>query len=250
MALKNIAHRGAPRLAPENTLAAFERALALGVDGVELDVHRSSDGHAMVMHDRLVDRTTNGKGPIDHQPARDLRALDAGAHFAPGFAGERIPFLAEVLDLMKGKGEVQVELKGLSPGLPEEVVRLIEERDMIDQAVVTSFVHTLVRAVRELNPRFQTGILLAPDARPRTDDVLWYEDIEGLAFAARAGTVLPHHSVATKGLFDHLSGQGLLPGAWTVDDPDEIRRMAAIGATRMTSNVPDLVNRLLGGATR
>jgi len=144
-----LAHRGASAYAPENTLAAFERALALGVDGVELDVRFSSDGHAMVMHDRLVDRTTNGKGPIDHQPARDLRALDAGAHFAPGFAGERIPFLAEVLDLMKSKGEVQVELKGLTPGLPEEVVRLIEERDMIDQAVVTSFVHTLVRAVRE-----------------------------------------------------------------------------------------------------
>src|SRR5512143_199880 len=92
-----LAHRGASRRAPENTMAAFRLAAELGADGVELDVQLSKDGEVVVMHDSRVDRTTDGHGRIRDLPLAELRALDAGGWYAPEFAGERIPTLAEVL---------------------------------------------------------------------------------------------------------------------------------------------------------
>ncbi len=86
----NIAHRGASSYAPENTFAAYDKALAMGVDHVELDVHYTSDGHIVVIHDDQVDRTTNGSGPVSDHTLAQLRALDAGSWFALQYAGERI----------------------------------------------------------------------------------------------------------------------------------------------------------------
>lgn len=241
----NIGHRGAPKLAPENTLASFERALAVGADGVELDVHLSRDGQAVVLHDRLLNRTTDGSGAVDHHTVEELRRLDAGWHFGPEFAGERIPLLADVLDLMRGRGEVQVELKGLTPGLHVEVVRLVEAVGMVDQVIVTSFLHALIRGVKELDPALRTGALLAPEGQIRSPGQLGYEEAVGLAVSARADTILPHFSLACEELFALARNAGLTPGAWTVDDPLEIRRMYKLGAARITSNVPDLVSAIL-----
>ena len=94
----NIAHRGASRVAPANTLAAFEKAAELGADGIELDVHLSADGVPVVIHDFTVDATTDGSGRVGDLTLTRLKELDAGSSFSLDFAGERIPTLAEVLD--------------------------------------------------------------------------------------------------------------------------------------------------------
>ena len=245
----NIGHRGAPRQAPENTLASFNRALELGADGIELDVHLSRDGHAVVIHDRLVDRTTDGTGPVDQFDLADLRRLDAGSHFSESSRSERIPLLDQALDLVPDGYEVQVELKGLTRGLVNEAVRLIEERGLVEQVVVTSFIHTLIRGVKEINPAIRTGALL-----PRADDVKHegYTTAElavGLTKAAGADVILPHYTTASFELFDLADKSGLATGAWTVDDPRDISRMIEIGASRITSNLPDVVAQVISNAS-
>src|SRR5512136_697214 len=107
--LLNIAHRGASAAAPQNTLAAFRKAVELGADGVELDVQLSADGAVVVIHDFTVDKTTDGTGRVAAKTLAELKALDAGSRFSPQFAGERIPTLAEVFEAIDGKLLVNVE---------------------------------------------------------------------------------------------------------------------------------------------
>src|SRR5512143_223381 len=105
-----FAHRGASKMAPENTLPAFEAAVRSGADGVELDVQYSSDGQLVVIHDLTLEALTDGTGRVTAHTLRELRALDAGYHFSPEFAGTRIPVLDEVLDLLRDRLLVNVEL--------------------------------------------------------------------------------------------------------------------------------------------
>src|SRR2546423_13541025 len=106
-------HRGNPDEFPENTLASFRSAIELGVDLIELDVHRSEDGGLPVIHDHLLDRTTNGSGLVRDQTMAELKQFDAGSRKEPHFAGERIPSIDEVLDLARGKVGVAIEIKNL-----------------------------------------------------------------------------------------------------------------------------------------
>jgi len=113
----NVGHRGAMASAPQNTLAAFRKAIEFGADGVELDVHLSKDGAVVVMHDFFVDRATDGTGRVAQKTLAELKALDAGIKFSPQFAGERVPTLSEVFDVLEGKLLVNVELKALDHSL-------------------------------------------------------------------------------------------------------------------------------------
>ncbi|MHA1566430.1 MAG: glycerophosphodiester phosphodiesterase family protein [Alphaproteobacteria bacterium] len=106
-----VCHRGANRLAPENTLASARAAFDLGAAYVEIDVRQSSDGELVVFHDATVDRTTDGRGPVVEKAMADIEKLDAGSWFDVAFAGERVPKLAEVLDLAKGRGGLYIEIK-------------------------------------------------------------------------------------------------------------------------------------------
>ncbi len=110
-----FAHRGAKAVAPENTLPAFERALAMGVDGIELDVHCSKDGQLVVIHDESLERTTSGTGKVSDYTAAQLAKIDAGSYFNPAFAGTGVPTLAEVFDLVGNRCRVNVELKSDDP---------------------------------------------------------------------------------------------------------------------------------------
>jgi hypothetical protein len=107
-----IAHRGASAYAPENTLAAFKKAIDLGADGIELDVHLSKDGEVVVIHDRTIDRTSNGKGQVAEMSLKELKALDFGSWFSDEYQKESIPLLREVLELLKDwNGLLNIELK-------------------------------------------------------------------------------------------------------------------------------------------
>ncbi len=240
MPTRVIAHRGAPRRAPENTLASFRRALEFPIDGLELDVHLSRDGHPVVLHDRLVDRTTDGSGPVDELDLAETQALDAGSHLGAEFRGERIPTLAEVLDLPSGTVEIQVELKGLTPGLAGKVVGLLRERRLADRAVITSFVHTLLRDVHDLTSEFRMGALFAPNPRLPADAGLRADELTGMARAARADIVLAHYGDLNDATIAAIRERGCEVGAWTVNEPADLRRLFQAGPERLTSDVPDL----------
>lgn len=244
MPTRVIAHRGAPRFAPENTLAAFSRALYFPVDGLELDVHMSADGHPVVIHDRLVDRTTTGRGPIDRLDLAEIQALDAGSHFTSEFRGESIPTLAAVLDLPTRDLEIQIELKGLTPGLPAAVATMLRDRRLIDRAIVTSFIHTLLRDFHELAPEFRLGALFSP-VQPFPDDAgLRADELTGMARAARAGMVLAHHASLDHDTVGAIRDLGLEVGVWTVNEAADLDRMFDFGVERLTTDVPDLALKL------
>ncbi|MEE8523355.1 MAG: glycerophosphodiester phosphodiesterase family protein, partial [Thermoanaerobaculia bacterium] len=140
-----IAHRGFSGVAPENTLVAIRKAIDVGADMAEIDVLLSRDRHVVVIHDDTLDRTTDGKGPVEDLSLEELRRLDAGSWFSAEFAGERMPTLAEVLDLVRGRILLNVEIKSeavtreIEGGIVDRVLRLIAEREMGDQVILSSF---------------------------------------------------------------------------------------------------------------
>ncbi|HJR79296.1 MAG TPA: glycerophosphodiester phosphodiesterase family protein [Anaerolineales bacterium] len=157
-----FAHRGASAHAPENTLAAFELALEQGADGIELDAKLSADGHAVVIHDATVDRTTGGKGHVKDMSLADLRALDAGSFFAEKYRGEKIPTLEEVFEALGKRMFINVELTNYkTPGdhLVESVCMLVKKFDLQKQVLFSSFLSSNLSKARGLLPEVPRGLL-------------------------------------------------------------------------------------------
>ncbi|MDQ6774542.1 MAG: glycerophosphodiester phosphodiesterase [Candidatus Dormibacteraeota bacterium] len=199
------AHRGNSAELPENTMAAFESALELGVDLIECDVHLTSDGEMVVLHDHTLERTTNGRGLVAQTSWAELRELDAGR-------GQRVPTLREVCELARWRGAgLSIELKLIPipyPGLEQLVVDLLRELDMVEQVAVISFQHAGVRRMKELEPRLAVGIL--EGARPI--------DPVGLMRGALADIYCPHFGATDPQLVEEVHAAGLSVGVWVVDD--------------------------------
>ena len=198
-------HRGNPAEHPENTLASFQSAIELGVDLIECDVHLSGDGALVVIHDHTLERTTDGSGLVRQHTLAELRELDAGA-------GERLPVLAEVCELVRDGGVgLCIETKQVPipyPGLEERLAEQLREMDMLGQAAVISFHHGSVRRLKELEPRLSTGVL--EGARPL--------DPAGLMRAALADLYAPHYGAMDAELVEEVHRAGGAVGVWTVDD--------------------------------
>ena len=158
-----FAHRGAREDAPENTLPAFDLALDMKADGIELDVQCSKDGQLMVIHDFTLDKTTNGTGRVSAFTADELFELDAGSHFSAEFAGTRMPTLAQVFDLVGNRGQVNIELKTddlQGGGEVEPVIALIQRRKLYEQVIVSSFNPIALIKMRYLDPAIKLGAAL------------------------------------------------------------------------------------------
>lgn len=134
------AHRGASRYAPENTVGAFEEAISRGAKAIELDVRLTSNGELVVIHDALVDRTTDGSGQVASLSTSEVRGLDAGSWYSPGFAGEQVPTLDQVLGLTDDRARLNIELKSGPPDpVAAKVLDAVAEHNAADRAVVMSF---------------------------------------------------------------------------------------------------------------
>src|SRR3989441_5782472 len=157
-------HRGNPDEFPENTLASFRSAIELGVDVIECDVHRSEDGRLPVIHDHLLDRTTNGSGLVRDHTMAELKRFDAGRWKDASFTDERIPSLDEVLAVARGQVGVAIEIKNLPlpyAGIEDAVVRAVRDAGMTHDVVVISFDHRSIRRIAEIEPEVLTGVLEA-----------------------------------------------------------------------------------------
>ncbi len=227
--------------APENTLAGIEAALRLGADAIEIDVHCTADRVPVLIHDETVDRTTDGSGSVHEMPLAVVRALDAGARqFAPKFAGERIPTLAEVLDLTRGKALLQVEVK--QQGIEREVADAVRAAAAIGDCETHSFYPAVVRAMREAEPRMAAALLTGGD---RVAD---WEDFWGFALSLGAQGVSVYHAFATPERVRRGQRRGLTFMTWTVDDEADIARVIDAGVDSICSNFPDLVRRQVDAA--
>jgi len=157
-----FAHRGASAHAPENTLAAFELALAQGADGIELDAKLSGDGHVVVIHDATVDRTTDRQGRVKDISLAELRSLDAGGFFAEQYRGEKVPTLEEVFEALGKRMFVNVELTNYNtPGdhLVESVCMLVKKCGLQKQVLFSSFFASNLSKARGLLPEVPRGLL-------------------------------------------------------------------------------------------
>jgi glycerophosphoryl diester phosphodiesterase len=236
-----IGHRGASAAAPQNTLAAFCRAMELGADGVELDVQLSADGVPVVIHDLTVDKTTDGTGPVRSKTLAELKALDAGSTFSPQFASERIPTLSEALAALEGKLLINVELKDFNPrgsGLEAPVVEVVRKHAMEKRVLFSSFNPFALRAVKRLAPEIPAGLLYAPD-------LAIYLRRAWLAPLVPHEARHPHFSMVTESPVKWCHGHGLRVNTWTVDDPAEMRRLIALGVDGIISNKVDVLRQVV-----
>ena len=229
-------HRGNPARFPENTLPSFRSAIEAGVDIIECDVHLSSDGHPVVIHDHTLQRTTNGRGRVRNHTLAQLRSLDAGG-------GERVPLLEEVVDLARGRVGLAIELKLLPvryPGIDALVVDLLRRQGMVDQTSVISFQHGAVKRVKQLEPRIQTGVLEAVRRR------------RPLTVLRRAGADVysPHYRLMTPELVESVHGAGGVVAVWTVDDEPAVEWCRRCGPDSVFTNAPELVGPLLNSTAR
>lgn len=225
-----VAHRGAPRERPENTLPAFLRALELGADGIELDVHGTKDGVVVVHHDE-VPRATAPTGALAGKRIDALVFDELQGFSIRGIA--LIPTLEEVLAVVKGRAEVFIEIKGR--GIERAVVEVVRASRAPERCAVHSFDHDAVRRVRELAPEIRGGILFD---RP-------LPDVPAAMRAADALDVWPQWELVDDALVRaaHDAGGRVIP--WTVNRPERARALAALGVDALCSDVLPVVRAAL-----
>ncbi len=234
------AHRGDSAHFPENTLLAIRKGCDAGVPMTEIDVHRTADGHVVVMHDHAVDRTTNGSGPIAEMTLEQIRALDAGSRMSPDFAGERVPLLAEVLELCRERGMFQcIEIK--QDGIAPDVARVIDECRMGDDVIVISFNFDTVVAMRELRPAIAAGWLTGQLDPAELDTVISRCLSHGIM------TVSAHYSALTPEVVERCRLRGMTVYAWTIDEGPIAKPYAEMGVDVIASNDPAMVREYLAG---
>ena len=235
----NIAHRGASEYAPENTFAAFDMALDMGVNHVELDVHFSRDGHIVVIHDDNLDRTTDGSGPVADLTLAELRELDAGSWFGPEYAGERIRTLAELFERYKGRLHFHIEIKGHAEGLASRVADLVRAYGLTDDVTITSFWKPWLEEVRAYAPELTTGWLapLGPTG--------WDDSIIEQAAALGLDQVCPRANITTSDLVRTLHERGFTVRCHSVYSEELMRHAVECGADGMTINFPDKLTEYL-----
>lgn len=237
-----IAHRGASGQAPENTLAAIGRALEIGVDLVEVDVHLTADGWPVLMHDRTVDRTTDGSGPVDTLRLAEVRSLDAGSWFGPAFAGERVPTLEEALDLVGKRALLLVEVK--TEEAAERTVTVVRSLRAQSRVILQSFLGPAVRAVNRLDRRIPTVFLMTGSEaalRRKTGVVRRVLKLGANALALR-------YTAARPELVEMFLSRAMGFWVWTVDEEADMREMVALGVGGIITNYPERLNKVLEGA--
>jgi glycerophosphoryl diester phosphodiesterase len=226
-----IAHRGASGNAPENTLAAFRKAVALGATFIETDLQLSRDARFVAIHDATVNRTTNGQGAVHDMTLADLRKLDAGSWFGSEFAGERIPTLEEILEFSKKNDVVfYLEIKpGAAWGGEHALVGALRESGEIPRAVVISFDATIVLNLRKIEPTLMTGLLYDGQIENPLDKAV---EIGARQVAVRGDLVTP-------ALIAQAKKKDLQVVCWTVNHPAHMRMLAAAGVDGIMSDYPD-----------
>ncbi|MDD1649382.1 MAG: hypothetical protein LUO80_03165 [Methylococcaceae bacterium] len=220
------AHRGASAEAPENTLAAFRRALDAGADGIEMDVHLASDGVPVVIHDDTLERTTDGSGAVAAHRAAQLQTLDAGSWFGPHFAGEPLPTLEEALRLLAGRLRINLEVKATRAGLA--VLDLLPSFPAAE-VVVSSFDHALLADLRRNAPDLPLAVLQESGS--------WRRALAS-AVALHACAFHPQVDLVSRPLLAACRRMQLPVFVWTVDDAGQARTLARAGVAGVFSNDP------------
>jgi glycerophosphoryl diester phosphodiesterase len=249
-----MAHQGGNQLWPDNTLYAFERATALGVDVLEMDVHGTADGELVVIHDDTVDRTTDGSGAVREHTLTEIKTLDAGYRWTDDDGqtfpyrgqGVTVPTLAEVFDAFPDM-PMNIEIKQVEPTIAEPLCRLIRDAGMAEQVLVASFHEEALGEFREACPEVATAT--------GENEVIALFALSKIFFegayspAARAVQVPEYRSglhVLTPRFVDAAHRRGLQVHPWTVNEEEQMQRLIDLGVDGIITDRPDLLLEVLG----
>jgi glycerophosphoryl diester phosphodiesterase len=243
-----IGHRGASAVAPENTMASFREAIAVGADGIEFDVRLTRDGVPVIIHDSTLRRTGGLPHRVAELSSAELAKIDVGSWFAerkglsPGtFANETVPSLAELFTFFQSNNStLYLEMKCDSPSeqraLAEACVRAIDEYDFKERVIVECFQLPALKILKEIDPEIKTVALFEPTFT--NPSVLSDQRIINHALEIGAAALALHHRLAREGLVQKAKAAGLHVAVWTVDDPAWIERARAIGIDALITNDP------------
>lgn len=242
-----VGHRGAKGIAPENTAASFLKAIEIGVDAIELDLHVSRDGELVVMHDPSIARTTDGTGEIGDFTFAELQTLNAAAKFvgANQFAPQKILTLARVFELVQSRTRLYLEIKTRSngrryPGIEELMLNVVRQYDALSTAIVSSFDFPSLDKVKRLAPEFRTqvniskGYMSGVEAHgPRAIAL----DLAQRGFQ----WIAVDKKYLTPELFHALKAQGMNVHPWVVNEVSEMWHFVNMGVDLITTDRPDLL---------
>ena len=222
-----IGHRGASKIAPENTLKAFQKAIDLKADYVEFDVHQSMDGELIVIHDPNTFRSTGHKGSIKKMTVLEIKELDAGD-------GEQIPTLEELISLAKGKIGLQLEIK--ASGLAQKIIDVLQNADLIESTIISSFIHKELSEVQKIEPSVKLAPLLLGIRKNKTLQK---------AVDNKFGYIHPQFKLINKSFIDAAHQKDIKVNAWTVDEKDDMEKLIDMGIDGIITNDVELAKEVL-----
>lgn len=234
------AHRGASGYAPENTLDAFQKAIDMGADGIELDVQLTKDGKVVVVHDEVIDRVSDGSGLVQDYTYEELKKFNFNK-IHPEYEREQIPTLEEVYRLIKPTDLViNVEMKTSNifyEGMEDKVLELTERYGMIDRVIISSFNHYTVRSMKEKCPQIKTGALYSDGTIGVVDYV---------ADVVKADAVHPGWTkIFYPNYLEDCRRRNMAVHVWTINREEDMRKCCEMGLDAIITNYPDVAKRIV-----
>jgi len=235
-----IAHRGASGLAPENTLAAFAKAIELGVDRIEMDLRQTIDGEVVVLHDKTINRTSNGWGSVRKLSLKKCKRYSAGSWFHHDFSSERIPTFREVLELVKGKASPYHH------GIEKNIVDLVNEFDAHEWCIVQSFNDRVLKNFRDL-PDLHSDIqklfaAFIPVAPFYGGSRFSYKRVRRYEFADEINI---NYKYVNPRVVRKMHEMGKKVNVWTVNQPENLKKYMEMGVDGIITDFPDRLNSIL-----
>lgn len=230
---KIFAHRGFSSKYPENTMLAFQKAVEIGVDGIELDVHLTKDNEIVIIHDEDIKRTCNGEGLVKDMTLAQLKKFDASATFKGVYGKNEIPTLREYFELVRSTDVItNIELKtGVYeyPTIEQRVIDLVREYGLENKIIFSSFNHFTVKRCEEIAPEIKRGFL--------TGD--WLYDFGKYTAERNVQCCHPWHITLNEETVREIHAAGREINTWTVNEYEDIERLSAMGVDCLIGNYPD-----------
>ncbi len=246
-----ISHRGANKVAPQNTIAAFKKSAEIGCDGLETDVHLTKDGIPVICHNFTIDATSNGKGAIKNMTLEELRQYDFGSYKGEEFAGEKIPTLDEFLEVSKNMGDkmkvLNIELKSEKFGeagseIAIKTIDAVKNHDMFDKLLISSFDPAILVDCKKEDKKCKTGLLYCP-----SDFISVKIAPRPVSFCKEIGAdaLHPFHMYVTRLYVERAHRAGIMVNPWTINKELTIKHLLKLGVDGLITDDPDICNTII-----
>ena len=235
-----LAHRGANKRAPQNTIPAFVKAVEFGSDGIETDVHLSKDGEIVICHNYTIDATSDGKGLISDYTCEELKKYDFGSYFSQDFRGVTLPTINELLDVVKDMKLINIEIKPpkTKNDLVKKTIETVHNYGISDSVIISCFDPECIRESKEIDPGIRTGLLYEDDDLGK--EIMSF-GVEKYCAQLNANAAHPMCELITEDEVKRLHALGMAVNVWTVNEKEDILRLTEWGCDALISDVPDYV---------